>query len=86
MSSVDTALDDFVDDLNLRNLKVSQEAKPQDDEGEEKKEEDYVDIDQENLQDTFQVSLYAPHIFEYYKEREVRRFYLIIMLFSKLVD
>lgn len=30
------------------------------------------DVDTENLQDTAQCALYAPFIFRYYKEREVK--------------
>ena len=34
-------------------------------------EESWVDIDAETMHDPCQVGLYAAHIFQYYKEREV---------------
>ncbi len=53
--------------MNEKNRQLSQECK-----SEETKELEYEDIDKENLNDPHLVSLYAFHIFNYYKEREVR--------------
>ncbi len=54
--------------MNEKNRQLSQEVKAE----ESCKEIQFEDIDKENLNDPHLVSLYAFHIFNYYKEREVR--------------
>lgn len=62
LSSSKVSLDDIVEDLNETYTKEEVVSPP----------EGVDDVDKENITDIAQVALYAPFIFEYYKEREMK--------------
>ena len=47
-------------------------------------EQDWEDIDAKNMKDIFQVAMYAPDIFEYYKRREVCFIYFSLLCFANM--
>lgn len=60
-----------VESLNLKNVELVDELSPMiTSPVPSNKEENWEDIDKDNLSDIHQVALYASDIFEYYKERE----------------